>query len=507
MTSNNISFLPAQVFSSLAIIFFGTAQIASGENSQSRPNILFAIADDWGWPHAGAYGDPVVQTPTFDRLSQEGVLLTHAFVSSPSCTPSRSAILTGQWHWRLGPAANLHCIFPDEWVTYPERLQKAGYSVGAMRKGWGPGRPKTQGRPLAGKLYPKFQNFLDQLPPGKPFCFWLGSPDPHRPYQQGSGKARGMDLNKIRLAKCFPDVPVIRSDVADYYWEVERFDRLVGNAVKLLEEMGEMSNTLVVMTGDHGMPFPRGKSNLYDSGTRVPLAMCLPAQFPAGRTVDDFVSLTDLAPTFLQLAGLSIPAEMTGRSLVDLLASDKSGQVDPMRKSTLVGKERHVPAQEAPNLGGYPCRALRTHRWLYIRNYQPDRWPAGTPDYQHAAIPGGWYADCDNGPTKTYMVKNREKDPQHRKLYQLAFGKRPAEELYDLKSDPEQLHNVIDLLDYADDRERLAAQLQAELKKTGDPRSMGALTKVAHGEDPFDHYPYLGGAPKHPDYQPPLEDR
>jgi arylsulfatase A-like enzyme len=319
-----------------------------------------------------------------------------------------------------------------------------------------------------------------------------------------------MNTDIIRLPGCFPDVPAIRTDVADYYWEVERFDRLVGDALEQMDRAGETDNTLVVMTGDHGMPFPRCKSNLYDTGTRVPLAMHWPGGGKSGRTVNDLVSLTDLAPTFLELAGLSIPAEMTGRSLLPLLTSDKSGQVDPRRTFVLVGKERHVPAQEAPDLGGYPCRAIRTRKFLYIRNYHPERWPAGTPHYQRAAIPGAWYADCDNGPTKTYMIQFREKDPTHHKLFELSFAKRPAEELYDLNSDPDQLRNVAQQPGYAVDRGRLATRLRAELQATGDPRAQVAggvrpnvLDEAIGDGNRFDLYPYLGSAPKHPDFQKP----
>lgn len=460
----------------------------------ARPNILFAIADDWGWPHAGAYGDPVVKTPTFDRLAREGVLFRQAYVSSPSCTPSRGAILTGQWHWRLEGAGNLWSVFPDKFVTYPELLEKAGYVIGSSGKAWGPGRTETAGRNPAGKRYRSFQTFLQQRPRDKNFCFWLGSSDPHRPYKKGSGAESGMDLSRVHLFPCFPDHPEVRGDVADYYWEVQRFDRLVGAAVAALEEAGELDNTFIVMTGDHGMPFPRGKSNLYDSGTRVPLAIRWPGMAPSGRDVTDFVSLTDLAPTFLQIAGVKIPQDVTGRSLKDVLESEKLGRVDPQRDYVLVGKERHVPAQEAPDMGGYPCRAIRTHEFLYIRNFRPDRWPNGTPNYEKAALPGTWYGDTDNGPTKTYMIEYRDQDDLHRKLYELAFGKRPAEELFDLRKDPGQLTNVAGDPAYAQQKEQLAAKLMNELKSTGDPRAFGK------GEM-FDKFPYLGGGPKHPDWK------
>ncbi len=454
---------------------------------EKQINILFAFADDWGWPHAGAYGDPVVKTPTFDRLAKEGALFHHAYVSSPSCTPSRGAILTGQYHWRLEGAGNLWSVFPDKFDTYPELIGKSGYATGVSSKGWGPGRTETGGRQLVGPRFKNFPAFFKQKPKNKPFCYWLGTSDPHRGYAKGSGKKSGMDLSKIKLFAHYPDSPEIRGDVADYYFEVQRFDQLVGQAIKALEESGELDNTIIVMSGDHGMPFPRCKSNNYDSGARIPLAIRWPARIKAGTVVNDFVSLTDLAPTFYETAGVAIPSDVTGRSLLQMLAGkDKSD-----RSFVIHGKERHVPGQEKPDMGGYPTRAIRTHDFLYLRNFKPNRWPAGTPNHKKASIGGAWFADCDNGPTKSYMVNNRDKDEHHRKLYDLAFGKRPADELYDLKKDPGQLVNVAADTAYAKTVKSLKKRLFDELRKTGDPRVTGK------GPD-FDKFPYLGGAPKYP---------
>ncbi len=474
--------------------------------AKPRPNILFCIADDWG-RHAGAYGDPVVKTPTFDRLAREGVLFNHAYVSSPSCTPSRGAILTGQYHWRLEAGANLWCIFPDKFASYPELLAKHGYEVGTHGKAWGPGRTETANRPIAGERYKSFDEFLSQreraTPANKaneengagkqPFCFWLGSSDPHRDYVLDSGAKSGMALDKIKLPACFPDNATTRGDVADYFFEVQRFDKLVGEAVAALEKAGELENTIIVVTSDHGMPFPRGKGNLYDTGVRVPLAIRWGQGIPKpGRTVDDFVSLCDLAPTFLELAAVPAPRDMTGRSLAIVLTSGLAGQVDAGRLQVYFGKERHVPCQETPDLGGYPCRGLRTHDYLYIRNFSPERWPNGTPDWRNATIRGIWLGDCDNGPTKTYLVEHRERSDEDRRLYELSFGKRPAEELYDLQRDPEQLVNVAADAGYAEVQKRMAEQLTSELKATGDLRILG------RGEE-YERNPYLGQGPRHPD--------
>ncbi len=479
----------------IALLLGTVPMLHGGQGVAKRPNILFAIADDWGWPHAGAYGDPVVKTPAFDRLAEEGVLFEKAFISSPSCTPSRNAILTGQFHWRLGPGGNLWSTLDPNTPVYPLLLEQSGYHVGSWRKSWGPGNLTGWDKHPAGKRYIKgFAEFLQARPAGAPFCFFLGASDPHRGYKLNSGAQSGMDLSKIKLFECFPDSAAVRGDVADYYFEVQRFDRDVAAALKTLEEIGELENTIVVMTGDHGMPFPRCKSNLYDSGARVPLAIRWGAKIEhPGRRIEDFVSLTDLAPTFLQIAGVDIPQVMTGRSLITLLTSDREGVIEPGRRAfVLHGKERHVPGQEG-HMGGYPCRAIRNHAFLYIRNFKPDRWPSGTPNFRQAAVPGAWLADCDNGPTKTYMTDNKDRDDHHRRLWDLSFGMRPEDELYDCIRDPEQLVNLAADPAYASVRTVLAAQLMDQLKRAGDPRAIGQ-------GDQFDEYPYLGGAPKHPSF-------
>jgi N-sulfoglucosamine sulfohydrolase len=485
---------------SLASILAVTTLLLTGckEEPLPKPNILFAIADDWAWPHAGIYGDPVVQTPAFDRVAREGILFNQAYVSSPSCTPSRNAILTGQYHWRLGPGADLWSTLDESIPVYPLLLEDAGYKIGHYRKSWGPGDISNWKRHPAGPDYSEggFASFMAERTDEQPFCFWLGSWDPHRPYEPGTGEGSGMDLERIRLYECFPDDPVVRSDVADYYYEVQRFDTLVADAIRVLEEYGELENTIIVVTGDNGMPFPRCKANNYDTGVRMPLAVRWGKGIKKrGRVLDDFISFTDLAPTFLELAGVEIPEVMTGRSMVNLLVSTQQGFVDTINRGyVLHGKERHVPAQEG-NMGGYPSRAIRNHDFLYIRNFEPDRWPAGTPNFLNAVIPYCWLGDCDNGPTKTYMVENRELDDLHRRLYDLAFAKRPAEELYDCRNDPGQMVNLAGDPDYAKVREALSGQLMEQLRLTGDPRVIG-------GAEAFDEVPYLGQGPRHPSYNP-----
>lgn len=477
----------------VVLLLFVASFVCQSSFADERPNILFCIADDWGWPHAGAYGDPVVKTPTFDRIAKEGALFQHAHVSSPSCTPCRNSILTGQWHWRLGEGANLYGTLRQELEVYAHLLGDAGYHTGSWRKSFGPGtlKGKFAERHPAGEVYKKgFPEFLEARPEDAPFCFWLGASDPHRGYKLHSGEKSGIDLSKIELFPFFPDSKEVRGDVADYYFEVQRFDSDVAKALSLLEAKGELDNTIIVMTGDHGMPFPRCKSNLYDCGSQVPLAIRWGAKMKAGQVLDGFVSLTDLAPTFLEAAGLKAPAAMTGQSLLPAVVEGKGDAA--LRPFILTGKERHVPGQEAPDMGGYPSRAIRDHDFLYIRNYVTDRWPNGTPNWEKAAIPGAWYADTDNGPTKTYIIDNKDKDDAHRQAYEWCFAKRPADELYDLKKDPNQLRNVAGEEGYADKLEELSNQLTAELEAAGDPRHADGA-----GFD-FDAEPYAGGAPKYP---------
>lgn len=475
----------------IAFLLITTCSFVNAQNQ--KPNILLSIADDWG-VHAGVFGDKVVKTPVFDKLGKEGILFEHAYISAPSCAPSRAAILTGQWHWRLEEAANLYGPIPMDDPLYTDMLEKAGYFVGYSRKGWGPGNLGDRKRNPAGNQYKDFETFLAERPKDKPFCFWFGSNDPHRGYVLNSGAESGVALDSIEVPTYLPDNEVVRGDIADYYFEVQRFDRETGELIEQIRNAGEIDNTIIVMTSDHGMPFPRCKSNIYEDGAHVPLAIYWPGHFEGGHFVSDFVSLTDLAPTFLEAAGLKIPEIMTGQSLYPQLTAGKSGRIEYLRDHILFGKERHVPIHPAPDSSGYPCRALRTDDYLLIRNFHPGKWPAGTGDYQNAFIPGMWYGDCDNGPTKYYMIKNKDKDIYHKHLYDLSFAKRPEYELYDMINDPWQMKNLACNPECAAVFENLSEQLNEELKASKDPRVIG-------GGEKFDQYPYTGWGPQYEEYE------
>jgi len=305
-----------------------------------------------------------------------------------------------------------------------------------------------------------------------------------------------MDLAKIKLFDCFPDTEAVRSDVADYYFEVQRFDSDVARALEKLEQIGELDNTIVVVTGDHGMPFPRCKSNIYDSGSRVPMAVSWPGKIKPGRTVSDFVSTTDLAATFLEAASVEVPDAMTGKSWLPIFERSSDDQINPGRDHVIFGKERHVPSQESPDWGGYPMRAIRTSEYLLIENYRPDRWPNGTPNYLKATIDHAWLADTDNGPTKSWIVNHRDDDESHKRSYELCFGKRPRFELFDITADPEQLTNIAESPEHRDAKEKLHAALMKELHETGDPRAKDSDAATKY----FDAFKYLGRGPRHPSW-------
>jgi len=526
-----------------------------------RWNILFCFADDWG-RYAGAYAGldkladgsarpspcDVVKTPSIDRLAREGVLFRNAFVPAPSCTPCRSSLLSGQYFFRTGRGAILRGAVWDPAIpTFPHLLRDAGYRIGESDKVWSPGTPNDapfgSGKyayEKAGGAYNRYSheatklvaagstpeaareklladvrgNFSTFLADGKaatkdgtkdgteqPWLYWFGPTLVHRKWVKGSGKALwGLEPDALqgKLPGFLPDVPEIREDFADYLGEVQAWDAGVGAILKLLEESGQLERTLIVVSGDHGPPgFPHGKCNLYDFGTRVALIARVPGK-TTRRVVDGYVNLMDLAPTFLEVGGVKPPAVMNGRSLLDVVTAETSGQVDSSRTWVVAGRERHVGTARAGNLP-YPQRAIRTEDFLYIRNYAPERYPLGDPggvtddsapsadaleNETYAA-----FADMDAGPTKAWLIAHR-KDPQWKPFYDRAFAKRPAEELYDVRTDPDQLRNLAEDPELKQVKEDLSKQLMEILVKSEDPRVTG--DKLKFERPPFTDGPTAG---------------
>ena len=498
---------------------------ASAVAADKPLNILFCFADDWG-RYASIYAEhekfpspnQVVKTPNIDRIAREGALFSRAYVNAPSCTPCRSALNSGRYFFNCGRAAILNGAVWDPAIpSFPLTLKDKGYHIGKAFKVWGPGDPadapfggqahayqKHGGRfnqfsqnveklmkegvavedaknELYAEVRGNFDDFLKARPKGAPFLFWHGPTNVHRKWVKGSGEAQwGIkpDELKGKLPKHLPDVPAFREDFGSYLGEIQAFDAQVGVLVKRLEEEGELDNTIIVISGDHGAPgFPGGKCNLYDFGVNVTLAIRWPGQ-PGGRYIEDFVNLMDLAPTFMEVGGAAIPPGVNGKSIVSILQSGKSGRIDPERDYVITGRERHVSIAREGNLP-YPQRALRKDGWLYIHNFKPERMPMGdyknltdtfTPDQDslenntYEAFP-----DMDSSPAKAWLIAHRN-DSQYKWHFDYAFAKRPQEELYDLRKDPDATINIAAEPAHAAKKAEMASELMAKLKAVGDPR-------------------------------------
>lgn len=490
----------------------GTVYSASGmcpscSRKSRRPNILFCLSDDQSYPHASAYGTGFTKTPAFDRIAAEGILFHNAYVSAPSCCPSRSSVLTGQDFYRLRETSMNHTIWPEGLISYPDVLQAAGYAVGFTGSGWGPGNWQISGRkenpcgpafngitvdpPGSGisriDYAANFRSFLDRKAPGTPFAFWAGFSEPHRPFERGIGAAHGIVLKEGDVPGFLPDVPDVRGDLADYAFEIQHFDAHLGRIIDLLEERGDLDDTLIVVTSDNGMAFPRAKATIYDSGIRMPLAVRWGHRIRAGREADDFLSFADFAPTFLEAAGIKIPKTMTGNSLMPLLDSTASGRIDSARDHAVFGLERHFPGSR-PDGAGYPMRGIRTADYLYIRNLTPGKNPVGDrpgPVWPEDDPVGG-YGDTDGSPSKTFLFAHQEEYPG---IFEKAFGQRPGEELYNVRKDPFNLINLAGDPSYAEVKAKISRKLDAHLKATKDPRALG---RGAELDEVMKRYPIVG---------------
>ena len=470
--------------------------------SDDRPNILVAISDDQSYPHCSAYGYEAISTPGFDRVAKAGVLFNNAFTPAPGCSPMRAALLTGRQIWQIENAGTHASSFPIKYDSYQERLEDAGYFVGYTGKPWSPGNFKASGRTRnpAGPAFAErklkapdgiantdyaanFDDFLKSRPPGKPFSFWFGAKEPHRVFGKGLGIQNGLDPDKVVVPPFLPDTPEIRSDMLDYCYEIQWFDQHLARMLDALRAAGELDNTLVVVTSDNGMAFPRAKANCYEYGIHMPLAISWPAEFPAARRVDDVVSLIDVTATIYDVASVAPPSEtpLAGTSLANVLASTKNGIVDPERDAIYSGRERHSSSRY--NTLGYPQRVIRTTEYLYIRNFKPERWPAGAPrKYGSGRYPKnfevtekllgpmhGGYADIDPCPSLDLLVSKAD-DPQLGKYLDWSVARRPAEELFNIKDDPGCLNNLADDAEFQEVKAELSERLIRYLAETKDPR-------------------------------------
>jgi arylsulfatase A-like enzyme len=477
----------------LAVFLVGLLAYATGlpaataSVAPARPNILFILGDNWRFPNAGALGDPMARTPAFDRIAREGVVFTHTFNPVPSCSPCRASMLTGRYAHELGERANLWSGFPRDTPVVTQLLREAGYALGYNGKPWAPGNVEISGW-KENPVGPKFANFAEfhaKHDAARPFFFWIGNTDTAtkagRHLYLEDAKQAGLEAAALVVPPELPDCPEVRQDLLNYYGGVARLDGEAARAIALLEKSGELDNTVIVYTGDNGWQMPRGLGNCYDAGSRVPLAIRWGGHLSAGRKVDAFVNLGDLGPTFLELAGLTPPAVMDMRSLKNLLLG--APDLTP-RDAVFMERERHADVRQ--NHLGYPVRAIRTQEFLYLRNLRPDRWPAGDPDVR--TVHERPFGDVDTTLVKDVLLAHQQ-DPAFAKFIALIFGKRPAEELYDLANDPHQLNNVAAQPAFAAALAQLRTRVDRWMRDTADPR-------VNPAYDGWDQFPYYGKATK-----------
>lgn len=518
------------------------APVSAPAAADTRPNIVLAFADDLG-RYGSCYREPgrpspndVVSTPAMDSLAKEGTLFENAFVSVSSCSPSRAALISGRHFFRNGSHAQLHTPWDgpranDPWNAvkgFPLLLREgAGYHIGWSHKmhisedrmGGGSRNYERAGNrinsysevmsaakdraatkeAILAEVRRNFQQFLADRKDGQSFFYWFNPTNTHRTWVRGSGKKLwGIDPASLqgKLPPFLPDNETVREDVADYLGEVQAFDAAVGVLVDELRQRGELDQTVFVVSGDNGIPgFPRGKTGVHDFGARVPLVVRWPGQVRGNARVATPVSLTDLAPTFLAAAGLPPEPGTNGENLLPVL-SGKAGE-SSLRGHALIGREVHFHRARAGNLP-YPVRALRTSRFLYVHNFMPDRHPLGDPFAASSADgpeqgklardTGTCYPDLDAGPTKRWLVKHRA-DPELATIWQLGFGLRPAEELYDIDQDPHQIHNLAADPAQRETLGKMRETLMEILRSNQDPRL---------DRDAFDRPPYLVKAPGGP---------
>jgi arylsulfatase A-like enzyme len=474
----------------LAALLVATSSAAADKNS-SPPNIVFCIADDAS-PTFGAYGYDWVRTPNIDALAKQGIVFEHCFTPTAKCAPSRAATLTGRNPWQLESGSAHQNFFPPNYKTFTELLSERGAHVGAQGKFWGPGNAltadgakrtfglvsiPTRKGPEPGDA---LRAFLSERPKDKPFFFWYGSTDPHRAYELDSGIAAGKKPADIDHVPAFwPDNDTVRRDMLDYAIEIEKYDAQVGSVLKALEESGEADNTLVIVTSDHGMPFPRSKGHNYPISNHIPFIVRWPSGIKnPGRRVADFISLIDVAPTVLDLYGVAESdsglSKITGGSLRDVFENSPTRD----RSVVFTGRERNdVYARPGTPTGlGYPIRAIREGTLFYLHNFKPDRWPCGNPELG--------LLDTDASPTKALIENLGPGD----KYWEWCFGKRPQEELYDLASDPDCVKNLAEDSAYRAQATALREQVFAELRRQEDPRILG-------NGDVFDNYPTVKPPP------------
>ncbi len=435
-----------------------------------RPNFVLIIADDMAWDDCSPYGHPSIRTPNLRKLAEGGMRFDNAFLTISSCSPSRASIITGRYPHRTG-AEELHWPVPADQVTFVEKLKASGYWTGAAGK-WHLGEAlrerfdevrevDTSGFQLpagkageAGKFVESLEGeaqsgcadwvpMLEERPRDQPFFFWLAALDPHRDYSDDIIN-ESHQPDDIRLPPYHPDTPEVRADYARYYDEIARLDKYVGRVMETLQAQDVADETLVLFISDNGRPFPRDKTTLYDSGIKTPWIVHWPAKVKPGSTCRRLVSTIDIAPTFLELAGVTDRGDtFEGRDFSPLLTRPE----EAIREFVYAEKNWHDFEDHA--------RAVRNERYKYIHNAYED-------------LPLTPSADSARSPTHEALKTLRDAG-KLRPHQSLPFtAPRPKEELYDTIDDPHELRNLAEDPRHAIVLETLRDAFRAWEKRTGD---------------------------------------
>ena len=421
---------------------------AHGElNAAAKPNLVVFLSDDHGYLDSSVAGDARFRTPNMDRLAKQGMTFTQAFAASPSCAPSRAALLTGLMPARNGSMLN-HQPPRPEVKKLPAYLHELGYEVVAFGKVAHYKQGKDYGFDLVehdtfhdAECIPEALEYLRNWNGKKPLCLFVGTNWPHVPWPEVNESLEGP------LPPTHVDTPETRRWWARYAAAVERFDADLGKIYDAAyERLGP--NTLFVNFSDHGAQWPFGKWNLYDAGTRVPFLAVWPNVIPPGSRSDAMVSLVDVLPTLVEVAGGTPPADIDGCSFRDVLIGDKTAHRESIF-TTHSGDGR---------MNSYPMRSVRTPRWKYIRNLRPDA-------EHHTHIDLGKPVDGSN--YWQSWVERAKTDP-HSAAVVDRYHRRPAEELYDLESDPHEQTNLVVDASHAAVLAELRTSLDAWMREQGD---------------------------------------
>lgn len=424
-----------------------------------KPNFVFLISDDHSHPDLGCNGNVAVTTPNLDRMAAQGMRFEHCFVSSAQCSPNRSSIFTGCTPHTTG-TSRLHTPMPEWEPSILEPLKTAGYFTGAFRKVHQGGDFNKRFDFYEQNRTAPFEKFFDALPQGRPFWLQVGFTDPHRPYKLGAFTPPH-DPAKARVPAFLPDHPEVRKDIAHYYDAIARMDAECGQIFAILEKRGLADNTFVIFTGDNGMPFPRSKGTCYDPGIRVPLVAKWPGRIAAGTVKREMIAHVDLAPTWLEAAGLPVPKKMQGRSFLPLLTG---GSYTP---NAAVFSERNWHDNFDP------IRSVRTERYKLIFNAAPH-------------FPYRPSLDLENSPSWAAIQELGGRGRLSGAHLRMLEPNRPMLELYDLQKDPDEFSNLATSVEHKPVLDDLTRRLSQWMHRTYDYLPPG---RGGPGEGPGRNWP------------------